>query len=331
MNHGMLAHRHKPWLVLYPEINCAERESQYVEYWRRENVAPLKQDYHPRSVHLALDNCKIMPDCVDIFGPETNHEHRDAFWRRYWQLITQPTARAFYPVTVYANIVEGEYKYSGITAIQYWMFYVYNDWRATHEGDWENVVVYLHGEKPIACGYSAHHGGFRLPWISVRKLEDTRPVVFIAQGSHANYFVGGICYPSSTKIFGMRVKAGEFPFTGQFIDFTVPANSYQSATVDPKLEIIPESRSKWTGREWGWLNLKRGWGLTHSPDGLMKLLPKRLRFELTKRIWGAPSHITERRNFIDPFSWVDEECEESKSLDDWLRQQVYAVSKTRSS
>jgi hypothetical protein len=85
--------------------------------------------------------------------------------------------------------------------LQYWYFYYDNTysyahpasdfiWQA-HEGDWEVVNVVLSADgAPISVGYSQHCLGERRAWEDVVR-EDTHPVVYVAAGSHANYFSTG--------------------------------------------------------------------------------------------------------------------------------------------
>ena len=64
-------------------------------------------------------------------------------------------------------------------------------WQA-HEGDWEAVnVVLSEDEQPQFVGYSQHCLGQRRAWSSTPLL-GTHPVVYVAAGSHANYFSAGI-------------------------------------------------------------------------------------------------------------------------------------------
>ena len=55
-----------------------------------------------------------------------------------------------------------------------------------HEGDWEHIAVRLRGETPVEVAFYSHGRARVVPWASVRK-EGGRPVVFVAQGSHASY------------------------------------------------------------------------------------------------------------------------------------------------
>jgi hypothetical protein len=85
-------------------------------------------------------------------------------------------------------------------ALQYWLFYAYDAYSPTvpaggfwqvHEGDWEAVSVILdtYG-KPLLAGYSEHSEGVRRAWTKVPK-RGTHPLVYVALGSHANYFTAG--------------------------------------------------------------------------------------------------------------------------------------------
>lgn len=132
-----------------------------------------------------------------------------------WKVLYQPEeifARALgnygrvgdHRPTFYYRLV----KLEPYTVIQYWFFYAYNDFGISHggandhEGDWESVLVILEGEKPAWAVYSSHGGpggDNRRPWEGI-EVEGTHPVVYVAAGSHANYFDPGL-------------KPAEKPFT----------------------------------------------------------------------------------------------------------------------
>lgn len=108
--------------------------------------------------------------------------------------------KAGYPPTVYARVKEG----AGETVVQYWLFYYLNDWRNIHEGDWELVQLHFPGgtaEQLLAAGtwpkfaaYSQHQAGQRMAWTDMLVkglVQDTHPSVYVARGSHANYFTPG--------------------------------------------------------------------------------------------------------------------------------------------
>jgi hypothetical protein len=75
------------------------------------------------------------------------------------------------------------------TVIQYWLFYAYNNGPLNdHQGDIEVVEIFLDGSgNPVKAVYSQHGAGENAAWGDV-ELNDNHPVVYVAQGSHANYF-----------------------------------------------------------------------------------------------------------------------------------------------
>jgi hypothetical protein len=70
--------------------------------------------------------------------------------------------------TVYAHVATE----SGELALQYWLFYVYNDFNNLHEGDWELIQLDFDAATPAAAlathpfevGYSQHAGAERAEW-----------------------------------------------------------------------------------------------------------------------------------------------------------------------
>jgi hypothetical protein len=100
-----------------------------------------------------------------------------------------------------ASVVYGRvFRSPGAIVLQYWYFYYDNTyiadpptdsiWQA-HEGDWEVVnVVLSEDEQPQFVGYSQHCRGQQRAWASTPTL-DTHPIVYVAAGSHANYFSAG--------------------------------------------------------------------------------------------------------------------------------------------
>lgn len=360
-----LAERHKPLLVLYPEISSEQRAHR--DGWREANQAPLLADYHPRDLALSFDHARVRSgpgrtdpmhdrqrlidamaanrsDRIDILDG-AGHADRDKFWSSYYQIVgTKPPHERdeAYPYAAYANVVYSRDLGSAgahepLVAIEYWLFYLYNDWKSTHEGDWELAVVFLRQSEdpqappqPIACACSAHFGGYRLAWDHVGKADDAghpsdagaHPVVYVANGSHANYFFGPGSYHTSTKVFGARVTSGEFPFTGSFVDFTTSIE--EGRAVFPGVKLVPPAENGlWTG-DWRWLNFTGEWGSLGVPRWLgllLSVVPKRYRFDLKRKIWSAPASLPPRRNWADPFSWADQECEEAPVPSSWLANQ----------
>ncbi|MCZ2856573.1 MAG: Vps62-related protein [Candidatus Bathyarchaeota archaeon] len=88
--------------------------------------------------------------------------------------------------TVYSRVtLEGEY-----FVIQYWFFYAFNLGSLNqHEGDWEMIEIVLDPtETALYAVYSQHFSGERASWNDVEKVDETHPRVYVALGSHANYF-----------------------------------------------------------------------------------------------------------------------------------------------
>ena len=78
---------------------------------------------------------------------------------------------------------------SSSTVIEYWLFYAYNNGPMNdHQGDIEVIQVFLDSSgDPQQVLLSQHGSGENAAWGNVEKI-DTHPVVYVAQGSHANYF-----------------------------------------------------------------------------------------------------------------------------------------------
>jgi hypothetical protein len=72
--------------------------------------------------------------------------------------------------------------------IQYWLFYAYNNGPLNdHQGDIEVIEVFLNSSTPQTLLCSQHFAGENAGWGDVEKV-DNHSVVYVAQGSHANYF-----------------------------------------------------------------------------------------------------------------------------------------------
>jgi hypothetical protein len=100
--------------------------------------------------------------------------------------------------------------------LQYWLFSTYDFWSGlfpqsdflwqVHEGDWEAVTILLSAAgKPLVAGYSQHCSGKRRAWSRVAK-QGTHPLVYVALGSHSNWFGPGDhvmdtrCYPQAARV-----------------------------------------------------------------------------------------------------------------------------------
>jgi len=133
---------------------------------------------------------------LDIVGLDPSIKSFDEYQHNYEEVKSK------YQPTLYARVIENPDQ--GYTIVQYWIFYYFNDWRNFHEGDWELVQLHFPGktagelletgEPPVLAAYSQHQSGQQMSWnqmIDAGLVEETHPKVYVAQGSHANYFTPG--------------------------------------------------------------------------------------------------------------------------------------------
>ena len=110
--------------------------------------------------------------------------------------------------TVYAHVAT-EPGSPGQVALQYWLFYPFNEFNNLHEGDWEMIQLVFEADdaraaldrKPVSVGFSSHEGAEEAAW-GEEKLEvvdGTHPVVYPAAGSHANKFTEALYLGSSAE------------------------------------------------------------------------------------------------------------------------------------
>jgi hypothetical protein len=138
--------------------------------------------------------------------------------------------------------------------LQYWMLFAHDsqDRRplrtGRHEGDWEMVQLRLRRGRPVQAVYAQHSGAESCGygWAS---RGGSRPVVHVARGSHAAYFVSGLrdrIWPAAndeTDGRGLRVR--------------------------PRLVRIAEERPPWMRYRGRWGATRAGWvpGEIGSPPG----------------------------------------------------------------
>ena len=160
--------------------------------------------------------------------------------RAYYHALLSPDKGDF-PVVTYAHVVRDE-QLRRIT-IQYWFFYYYNDWFNKHEGDWEMVQVMLDGQgEPEWVVYSQHHGGTRRSWEQTNIEAGTHPAVYVASGSHANYFWGDEVYPTVQKIGNANIEVVDH--TGE-VGRVIP-----QVILIPETEDVENDPLLWSGMTW---------------------------------------------------------------------------------
>lgn len=187
--------------------------------------------------------------------------------------------------TIYARIAREEGKPGFV--LQFWSFWLFNDWNNTHEGDWELVQLRFEAATPedaleagpVSAAYAQHGLGERRLWDDgeVRK-EGTRPSVYVAAGSHASYFRPGVYVGLGRPGRGVGCDTATGPHR----------------RVDPGVVLVPTDPTGIPGSEW--LTFRGSWGeRVHSefagPRG-----------PITKRAWGSP------------VSWADDLTTDSRRL-----------------
>jgi hypothetical protein len=170
----------------------------------------------------------------DALRPRCTYEE----WQR--SLPTVPTT--------YAHVVSEQ----GETSLQYWFFYIYNDYNDKHEADWEMIQLDFAtaspasalAMSPTAVGFSQHNGAERATWgdPKLQLVDATHPVVYAAQGSHAGYF-GPAVYLGRSAAQGVGCDNTRGPWR----------------EVQPGVALVPTDAAQ-AVREYPWLGFQGFWG-----------------------------------------------------------------------
>jgi hypothetical protein len=211
------------------------------------------------------------------------------------------------PYTYYYRVASGRTGYYD-QFVQYWYFYAFNPYINRHEGDWESVTLFFHEDQPVKAFYSSHEGGGEYDWDELETVADSatgiaRPVVYAAQGSHANY----------SSVENVRRKSGTISLQG---DLELPRDHFNPGGVI--VGAHPKATADW-GRadkldyRFPWFLFEGHWGVNvmHNdddqlPDGdggpeaaknawdddladaLIAVVGAQKLAELTSRLRGAP-------------------------------------------
>jgi hypothetical protein len=187
------------------------------------------------------------------------------------------------PPAMYGRVTSEQ----GATVVQYWFFWIYNQWNDVHEGDWEMVQLVFDTATPAEAltaspntyAYAQHEGS---EYASagendgkVTLVDGTHPLVFAAEGSHASFF-------SSSRWFG---KSGATGFGCD--DTSAPVDQIRPTVIPLPGDDVP------TDGPLAWLSFRGHWGeqapaFDDGPTG-----------PVTKSQWAAP------------VTWVEDEGRES--------------------
>jgi hypothetical protein len=154
------------------------------------------------------------------------------------------------PTAVYAHIAT-EDGHPGRLALQYWLYYVYNDFNDKHESDWETIQLHFDASsaaealrrRPVEALYSQHRGAGFSEWEGGElQRVGTHPVTYPGAGSHANYFRSALWLGRDTsQDLGCD-------------DATGPSTRYR-----PRVVVVP-TRVGGREQELGWLAYEGHWG-----------------------------------------------------------------------
>lgn len=224
------------------------------------------------------------------FTPIRNKDWAEAAWKDYRDRIV--VANAGYPRTSYARSTEDQ----GDVFLQYWQFYAFNDWHNTHEADWEFVTVRLTEQatgiwRPTAAAYSSHLGGQWRTWDDVQKSDEIHPKVFVAQGSHAQYFESKQeGYPATlNQPWDLLALRGRLAIQSNRTDRVVCTTGgdpipYALKVIPPGAEHAGPADTGST--EWWWLQFQGLWGARD----------------------GIPGPAAQGSKWTNPWSWVADMC-----------------------
>jgi hypothetical protein len=222
--------------------------------------APTAKDLYQRGegVYLDLPGDSLQPGC--IFASDS---------ARY-----NPGGRS----AVYAHVTAESGK-PGYLAVQYWLYWYYNDWNDKHESDWEFVQVLFHAssvdealsEDPSSVGYAQHTGGEVSAWTSDKLERDgTHPVVYSSQRSHASY-----------------VEPALFLGRGASEGFGCDNTQAPSTSLRPTVVLLPD---KPTGADdpFAWLDFHGRWGERQASPN------------------DGPTGPSSKPRWTEPVSWQDD-------------------------
>ncbi|MCH7576291.1 MAG: Vps62-related protein [Chloroflexi bacterium] len=248
--------------------------------------------FDPAPVEIVLDNPEVTlredapgrpvvmegPGAQDVFDKDIgffldfpgNPRRPGCTYDRDYQEL-----KASNPPVAYAHI-QTEPGFDGL-ALQYWFFYYFNDWNNTHEGDWEMIQLAFDADSasealqqdPVRVAYSQHEGGEIADWDEGKvKTEEGRPAVYVARGSHANYFQPG------TYIGVAREGAG----------FGCEDSSDPLRRVALEAQLVPPEVTD-ADSPFAWIEFEGRWG------------------ELQGKHFDGPTGPAQKEKWEKPFTW----------------------------
>lgn len=181
------------------EFSLAQKYSPTLYFVKDEDFFPVEIEYH-----LDNSNLKKSQDGEDLVNPSPtiseigNYTNQNApyYLDNIKGTVDDDGIKKDYKsqqkilgYTIYSHVTNKTKNENEYFIIQYWMFYAFNKGPLNiHEGDWEMVQIVLDSSKnPIEAMYSQHLEGVKTKWSNVEK-DDEHIKIYVAKGSHANYF-----------------------------------------------------------------------------------------------------------------------------------------------
>jgi hypothetical protein len=259
--------------------------------------------FDPAPVEIVLDNPEVTlrqnvsgrpvvmkgPGAKDIFDKDIgffldfpgNPRRPGCTYDRDYQEL-----KASNPPTAYAHI-QTEPGFDGL-ALQYWFFYYLNDWNNRHEGDWEMIQLAFAADSaaealqqdPVRVAYSQHEGGEVADWDEGKvEKEEGRPVVYVARGSHANYFQPGTYIGVAREGAGFGCEDSSDPLRRELLE----------AQLVPPEVTDPDS-------PFAWIEFGGRWG------------------ELQGKHFDGPTGPAQKEKWEKPFTWEEDLRDYSQRL-----------------
>ncbi len=220
------------------------------------------------------------PEARDLAGKGADHYvdlpgHPVTERCDYQRWFARIGARA--PNVVYAHVAREEGRPDRI-ALQYWLYYVYNDFNDKHESDWETIQLHFDApsvsgalrSEPVEAFYSEHRGAGYSTWEGgdLERL-GTHLVTYVAAGSHANYFRSSLWLGrDASEDLGCD-------------DATGP-----STRIRPRVVVVP-TRVRTNERQLAWLAYRGHWGQREAG------------------INNGPTGPNAKKQWTQPFSWAE--------------------------
>jgi len=175
------------------ESQLALMYAPYLHFAAGEKFFPTDVNYHIDNsvLYLKSDDADALIDSSPTIANISLYQTGDYFLKNTLGAFEEiaedyEQKKEILGYTVYARVT----KKAEYFVVQYWFFYAFNPGTLNqHQGDWEMIEIILDStERPLYAVYSQHFAGERASWNNVEKADETHPRVYVALGSHANYF-----------------------------------------------------------------------------------------------------------------------------------------------